>query len=81
VRRLWSEVVGNVKHLRYQIAGRGYWRMGCGRCEQRADFATREQAEKAARIHDERAHEGRETAKVYVPTWLRRFVDSVNDQG
>jgi hypothetical protein len=77
---LWSELIFNLKHVRAEIAGRGLWRMGCNECELWADYGTREQADKAARLHDEKHHGGANRASVYVPTWPSRFWDQIKDQ-
>jgi hypothetical protein len=54
--------------------------MGCNECELWADYGTREQADKAARLHDEKHHGGANRASVYVPTWPSRFWDQIKDQ-
>jgi hypothetical protein len=65
--------------LLFQMHGGGYWRMGCTPCEGRVDLADRVAAEKYAIEHNDKYHEGRAVAKVYRPTWLRRFLDHVID--
>ena len=69
------------------------WRCGCDRCEYRVDFLTRDDAEEAARLHNNAMHRGRGLpttfwnrlywpyAKVYVADWLRRFLDDGKDGG
>ena len=58
------------------------WRCGCGACEYRVDFTTRDDAEEAARLHNDKEHGGKSSyfyAKVYAASWWRRFEDYGSD--